>query len=336
MRCLALFLALSAVTLPALSASPLPHYRVEPGTAAVAGVSSGGFLAVQLHVAYSATFTRGAAVFAGGPYDCAEGSALRATTVCMKAVPAAPDPEESVRRTDQRAQSGLIDPVANLAKSRVYLFSGQKDIVIRPPVVDALYAYYRHYLPAESIAYQNTTAASHGWVSPLAPQACDALGKYFLNNCGLDTAQAFLTQFYGTLAPKNTGSVLRGSLVEFDQKEFFADRDPHAHSVADSGWAFVPAECAAGQPCKLVVALHGCLQDYQKVGDAFIRRSGLNEWADTNRIVVLYPQAISRLANNPNGCWDWWGYDDPGYATRDGRQMRAIKSMVDRVMTAAR
>ena len=34
---------------------------------------------------------------------------------------------------------------------------------------------------------------------------------------------------------------------------------------------------------------------------------------------------------NPNSCWDWWGYDDPNYATRRGRQMAAVKQMIGRL-----
>jgi fibronectin type 3 domain-containing protein len=45
---------------------------------------------------------------------------------------------------------------------------------------------------------------------------------------------------------------------------------------------------------------------------------------------VLYPQADAS-GSNPNGCWDWWGYDDPNYAVKTGRQMAAIKGMIDRI-----
>jgi poly(3-hydroxybutyrate) depolymerase len=31
----------------------------------------------------------------------------------------------------------------------------------------------------------------------------------------------------------------------------------------------------------------------------------LNEWADTNNIIVLYPQAVPSYGND-YGCWDWW------------------------------
>jgi poly(3-hydroxybutyrate) depolymerase len=45
----------------------------------VSGLSSGAFMAVQMHVANSATI-RGAGVFAGGPYYCAKGSMMTAMT----------------------------------------------------------------------------------------------------------------------------------------------------------------------------------------------------------------------------------------------------------------
>jgi hypothetical protein len=61
--------------------------------------------------------------------------------------------------------------------------------------------------------------------------------------------------------------------------------------------------------------------------------SGLNEWADTNNILVLYPQVFPSLVGpvNGQGCWDWWGYDDPNYAKKSGRQLLMTKRMVDRI-----
>ena len=323
-------LAAGAAAQGALAAPPLPRLGVQPGSAAVAGVSSGGAMAVQLHVAYSATFGRGAGVFAGVPYDCARDSALRATTQCMQAVPSPPDVDASIRATQARAQAGLIDPLEHLAKSRAYLFSGTNDSVVRQPVMDALYAYYRHYLPEPSIVYNNTTPAAHAWVSAAAPQACDVTGRLFLNHCaGVDAAEQMLATLYGPLSPR-ASAPLRGRLVEFDQKEFVPGRDPARHSLAGSGWAFVPADCAAGG-CRLLVALHGCLQNQAKVGDAFVRQSGLNEWAESNRLVVLYPQTIAKLNGNPQACWDWWGYTGQDYVLKSGAQMRTVKAMVDRV-----
>lgn len=53
---------------------------------AVAGLSSGAFMAVQMHVAYSAVFIlfkEGVGSFAGVPFYCAEGSIGNAFPRCM-------------------------------------------------------------------------------------------------------------------------------------------------------------------------------------------------------------------------------------------------------------
>jgi poly(3-hydroxybutyrate) depolymerase len=76
--------------------------------------------------------------------------------------------------------------------------------------------------------------------------------------------------------------------------------------MANSGYAYVPAACAAGQSYKLHVAFHGCPQGASVVGTAFYQNAGYNRWADSNRIIMLYPQMIV-TASNPGGCWDWWG-----------------------------
>ena len=65
------------------AASALPALVLDKTQTTVSGLSSGGFMAVQLHVAYSATFAKGAGVVAGGPFYCAEGSVTNATGRCM-------------------------------------------------------------------------------------------------------------------------------------------------------------------------------------------------------------------------------------------------------------
>jgi poly(3-hydroxybutyrate) depolymerase len=101
-------------------------------------------------------------------------------------------------------------------------------------------------------------------------------------------------------------------------------------SMEDEGFVFVPQDCAAGKPCRLHVAFHGCRQGSGFVGRAFARDAGYNRWADANRIVVLYPQAAKSLIwpFNPRGCWDWWGYSGANYATRDGLQLKAVHRML--------
>jgi poly(3-hydroxybutyrate) depolymerase len=114
-----------------------------------------------------------------------------------------------------------------------------------------------------------------------------------------------------------------------------------------SGWLYVPAACKTGTRCRLHVALHGCEQgqDYLPLhsppggglfyGETFVRHAGYARWAETNRIVVLFPQAVSIPGLNPNGCWDWWGYTDSHFADNRGVQMRAIRNMIDRLASGA-
>ena len=61
-------LATIAIAVPA-SASPAGLPQLDITGVYVTGVSSGGFMATQLQVAYSGTFD-GTGVVAAGPYDC--------------------------------------------------------------------------------------------------------------------------------------------------------------------------------------------------------------------------------------------------------------------------
>jgi len=100
----------------ATAAVPLPGLGANPAEVSVSGLSAGGFMAVQLHVAYSATFKRGAGVVAGGPYYCAEGSVVNATGRCMTHSTSIPV-STLVSTTNSGAASGAIDPVSNLTAS---------------------------------------------------------------------------------------------------------------------------------------------------------------------------------------------------------------------------
>ncbi len=59
---------------------------------------------------------------------------------------------------------------------------------------------------------------------------------------------------------------------------------------------------------------------------------GFEELAETNRIVVLFPQ-IKASVINQNGCWDWWGYTGLDYLGKDAPQIEAIWAMVERRQT---
>lgn len=77
-----LLFPLSIILFPLIALSKLPSYTLDPSLLSVSGLSSGGFMAVQLHFSHSSLF-KGAAIFAGGPFACALNNPLMALTSCM-------------------------------------------------------------------------------------------------------------------------------------------------------------------------------------------------------------------------------------------------------------
>jgi poly(3-hydroxybutyrate) depolymerase len=308
----------------------LPKYNVSVSTVSVSGISSGGYMAAQMHFAYSKTIKKGAGVVAGGPVYCSQGNVMTATGPCMADTGSRNLPY-LVSAVNTWSGNGYIDPTSNLAESKVYLFSGTIDSTVRQPVMDDLNTMYRNYISSANIVYKNNIAAEHSLPTDYYGNMCSVNGSPYINNCNFDVAGEILKWIYGPLNAKNAGT-LGGTFVNFNQRSFWGNGDPTNHGMANDGWAYVPANCAAGKPCKLHVVFHGCKQNAATVGTQFYKNTGYNRWADTNDMVILYPQANTTMAN-PNGCWDWWGYDDVNFPAKSGGQMVAIKTMIDRIVS---
>ncbi|WP_028534479.1 extracellular catalytic domain type 2 short-chain-length polyhydroxyalkanoate depolymerase [Paludibacterium yongneupense] len=316
----------------AVAAVPLPALQADPTQTSVSGLSSGAFMAVQYEVAYSASVV-GAGIVAGGPYYCAGGQMLNAG-ICMGQVPGiAPNASLMLGAARRFAAAGQIDPLSHLQTHRIYVFSGTRDTVVHQKAVDATVSFYKQAgVAANNVQYVNTVAAGHAFITPDFGNACSDNAAPYVSHCsvsgsGYDQAGAMLQQIYGKLNPP--AAAPSGQIVAFDQREFAAA----GTGMAAQAFVYVPASCRGGG-CKVHVALHGCQQSAAKVGDDVYAKAGYNRWADSNKIVVLYPQVdASTIPLNPQGCWDWFAYTGPAYATHDGVQMKAIKAMVDRLTT---
>lgn len=338
-----LFLVAFAICAGANAATvSLPVFLINVRDTSVSGLSSGGFMAVQFGVAYS-SIIKGVGVIAGGPYYCAQGDINIATTKCSctgvfafspcKVTNDSTHVDTLIKQADAYAAAGAIDSTSKLARQHIWLFSGSKDSVVPLAVMRDLLKFYRHYIPEQRIRFINDVPAEHAMPTDGYGKACDARGPPYINNCRFDAAGSLLKWLLGDLRPK-TLPPKEGRWIEFDQGEFVEDDQPATRGLAQTGFLYVPRACEghAAQLCELHVVFHGCGQNVEKVGDKFIRHAGYNHWADANATIVLYPQTAATV-RNPNGCWDWFNAerDDPGYATREGRQMRAVKAMVDRI-----
>lgn len=83
-------------------------------------------------------------------------------------------------------------------------------------------------------------------------------------------------------------------------------------------WCFVPPHAADLMP--LVVVLHGCTQTVH----GYDIGSGWSTLAEAHGFAVLYPE--QRLANNPNGCFNWFESVD---TRRSSGEAQSIAQMVD-------
>ncbi len=320
----------------AWAASALGAYNVNIADTSVSGLSSGGFMASQLGIAWSSVFARGFGVFAGGPYDCAQSQNY---TACMYNG----NPGITGMISNMNSWSGnQIDPVSNLANRKIYIFTGTSDTTVGPNETQALYNQLvttGKFAPAANVKYDNTNSATHTFPTDFSgsgDNACNNSSSPYISNCNFDGAGAVLQWIYGTLNPRNNGT-LGGSLVQFDQTPFIAS----GKGMDTTGWLYVPAACANGAQCKLHVALHGCLQSQSNIQQKFLNNTGYNKWADTNNIIILYPQAIpdntmhstaaSGSLPNGNGCWDWIGWYGSNFAQKAGVQQTAIVNMVKKI-----
>lgn len=335
--------------------------RLDPVSVTVSGLSSGGFFAHQFHIAFSSLVT-GAGILAGGPYGCVEvidnpfwpfsklDKASAAVVACTHTYgnrfwglrPKPPLPEEVHQLIDATYRAGGIDDPANLAGDRVWLFRGQLDAVVPDAVAGSLADLYSRLGVQDAALHLETgdpdRPANHGMPvdsfegeSRFPPRDCNAYELPFVIECGYDAAGLLLRHLYpeagfnDAVDPHDAGS-----LRAFDQTAFFTATA--RAGLSGVGYIFVPDACRS-EDCRLHVAFHGCRQNADAQGedrihDDFIRDAGYNRWAAANRIVVLYPQATV-AAGNPRACWDFWGYSNEGYRSREGIQMRAVASMIE-------
>jgi poly(3-hydroxybutyrate) depolymerase len=267
--------------LGASAASRLPALRADPARTSVSGLSSGAFMAGQYEVPFSAS-TIGVGVVAGGPYNCGYVN-VAASVTCMQGSPSAAN---SYAAAQGFAALGQIDPVSNIARARVYLFSGTKDAVVGQSVMNAVRDFYRlAHVPDADLAYVDTIPAGHGFISSEAKNPCATNATPWVNQCLVDGAPydqpgAILTQIYGPLQAKVPTPSLSARPLAFDQTPFTS----LMANMAVAGYVYVPAACAKtkGLGCVVHVVFHGCLQsaDGAEAGDAVYRRVGYNAWAD--------------------------------------------------------
>jgi poly(3-hydroxybutyrate) depolymerase len=306
-------------------AASLPKLHVDASRVTVAGLSSGAYMATQAQMAYPDVF-HGAALVAGGPYGCAGGKLETALGSCMKGTPA-PDAAALAKSARDRAGKGEIGPLKDLAGARIYALHGTGDALVSPVVAKASADFYEALreddasLASLHVVDDGARAFAHNLPVTKQGDNCGKSESPYLGACGFDAAGEIFSQLYGK--PAHAVGEAKGEVRTFDQDALRPGGKDAL--LASTGYVYTPLSCLAGKPCGVMVALHGCKQNADTVGEAFVRDAGFNRWADAYDVVVLYPQTRASFAPlNPQACWDWWGYTGSDYDTRQGVQLRLL------------
>jgi poly(3-hydroxybutyrate) depolymerase len=340
------FFALSALFLLGIAAAAsaateeLPKLGVTLPATSVSGLSSGAYMAGQIEVAHSKDIV-GAGIVAGGPFACAETAssqlfpywpivlwqnATQAANACMKDAWGAPDADKLAKRAKELAEDGKIDELSGLADDKVYLFSGNEDQTVVRSVVEAAKRFYAAAGVPEGSITLVEKEGGHAFLTETEGTACGLSQEPYVSDCDYDQAKAILEWIYGSPLADPSPSPT-GKFITFDQSAF---NHGIPNGLAAEGVVYVPEDCVSHPGCRLHIALHGCDQSREKVGDAFIEKTGFARYADTNRLVVLFPQIVGSVVN-PDGCWDWWGYSDIDYLGKDAPQIKAVWAMAERL-----
>lgn len=302
----------------------VPALNLDTAHITVSGLSSGGYMANQFHLAYS-DWIDGAGILAAGPYYCAKGDISTALSQCVDKTEPAIDVNVLTGKVKTLAQEGKLAPLSALQNDKVWLFHGTRDVRVNSAVSDALTAQYAALMPAEQITYVDNKPVAHLFPTKNNGGQCMSSDSPYIGRCDYDAAGEMLNFLLDGLQPAS--EKLSGEVVSFSQQKLAGD---NASTMAETGYAYIPASCREGEQCRVHVSFHGCNQYAEAVGKAYVEQTGLNNWADSNNMVVVYPQTRKSLFMplNPQGCWDWWGYTGEDYATRSGEQINAVRDIV--------
>ncbi len=320
MKTLPLMLSALVFAKSSMASATLPALKLNLDQTTVSGLSSGGYMAAQFQLAH-ANWVKGAAIVAAGPVYCAQNNLLTALDHCINKVGSPIPLAELNQQLKEWSVQGLLASEQEMQQSRIWLLHGTADEKITKAVADALYQQYLLWLPKTQLSYVQDKNFAHHMPTLSEGSACDKSEAPFLGKCNYDAAGEALKFIRTDL--KAAVSQSSGSIYAIDQQKIAGDL---AATMAEQGYVYVPEQCEQGQSCTLHISFHGCNQHADAVGMTYVEKSGFNRYADSNNMVVLYPQtrASKLMPMNPQACWDWWGYTDANYANRKGQQIQAV------------
>jgi poly(3-hydroxybutyrate) depolymerase len=297
----------------------------------VSGLSSGAYMAMQFHLSFSEKVI-GSGLIAGGPYYCAQGNIGTALQNCVANPDSKIDLGVLATTINDYQHSGKLADSKYNQNDKVWMLHGTLDTRINSAVADQLVAQTNTLFAPENIRYINDQAFAHVMPTLRSGDLCTESASPFIGNCNYDAAGELLKYITQLPHPKSAKSndELSQQLLTFKQSEYAGE---HAATLGESAFIFVPESCRGSTNCDIHISFHGCNQNAEAVENSYAKDAGFNAWADTNNLIILYPQTKKSafIPLNPQACWDWWGYTGTNYANKDGEQIKAVMALVENI-----
>ena len=280
----------------------------------VSGHSSGGMMASNHFFAYSGRIA-GLGQVESGSYADGRVVGNNFTFANVSAM---------VSYAKASAAAGRIAPLDGVARAPIWVMEGGNDTVARQ-IPAGSYAFYRRLTAQQSnVVFKVVAGAEHGFATDRTPscascQPCGTLGA-MVQECGFDMAQAMLTHLLGPLSPRV--SPIASHLMTVNQSSFWPADAVTEQDIGMDRTAFVyfPAECAAaasGGQNKSTCRVHVvCISvatsppGRPSTGTDIVTYGGFNDWGESNRIIMLYPQHATIA------CWQGCGRSLPADPVR--------------------
>ena len=256
--------------------------------------------------------------------------------------------EYSIQTALEMKSAGLISNTDNLNGAPVYIFSGALDPIYGPHHQEAQRQYYDHF--GANVEFVQLD------VGHAVPATYPSSSHWFYNPTGVayDLSGNMLRHLITNVEGSGSSGTIRewvaadpdwrskGVLKKFYQNEFLDTFLWQPDSLADYGYVYYPYSCIDGsRNCKVHMYLHGCHETVDGLfpGIESLSYGGRLAYAASNDIIVLMPQAKFSLFTNIDECFDFnnhlSGQDretDRTFISKNGRQVKALKAMLDRVI----
>jgi hypothetical protein len=208
----------------------------------VSGLSSGGYMANQFHIAYSDWVDK-VGIVAAGPYYCAQNSIKTALGQCVNKSTDATS-HNLTQQAKTYASQHKIAALDNLKQSKVWLLRGTKDAKIHSEVAAALHTQYLMWIEPKHVEYISHLPFAHHFPTLTYGSKCNASDTPFLGHCDYDAAGAMLSFLHADLQPRNAQP--QGKLEAINQQSLGGEQ---ATSLAEQGYVYIPKSCQTGESC---------------------------------------------------------------------------------------